>query len=438
MSASAAPAAAVWGVAPGQSRTRTGELAIGGVLARTLAAAYGTPMLAFDLDVFDAAVRAFTDACAPHGIAIAYAAKAFVCIGIAKRLAATALGIDVCSLGELVTAERGGMPAERITFHGAAKTAAELAAIVEGRVGRVVVDGREELVALAALATPDHPCSVLLRVNAGIEAHTHAFVRTNGEDTKFGFALGALDDAFTVLANAPGLAFEGLHTHVGSQIAESDAYLAALDVLFGAAAQAGERGFAVRTIVVGGGFGVEDRPTERAPLDIPELFAAIAVGARENAARHGVPLPTIGIEPGRALAARAGTSLYTVRAVKVHGRKRFVVVDGGLADNPRPMLYGAVHQPLVAHSAAREALVPATLVGRSCENDEIGATALPADLRPGDLLALCTTGAYVHGMASNYNRFGRGPVAFVENGTHRLAVRGESTDDVLARDVPDA
>jgi diaminopimelate decarboxylase len=435
MSTAAAPSAAVWGTAPGHSRTRTGELAIGRIAARKLAHAYGTPMTAFDLDVFDAGVQAFRDACEPHGIEIAYAAKAFVCIGIARRLAATPLGIDVCSLGELVTAERGGMPAARITFHGAAKTDEELRAIAAGRAGRVVVDNREELAALAALTSPERPRDVLLRVNAGIEAHTHAFIRTNGEDTKFGFALGAMDDALNAVASAPGLRLAGLHTHVGSQIAESDAYLAALDVLFEVAAQATERGLPIRTIVVGGGFGVEERPADVAPLVLPALFAAIAVGARENADRHGVPLPAIGIEPGRAIAARAGTSLYAVRAIKVHGRKRFVVVDGGLADNPRPMLYGAVHQPLVAFSAAREALIPATLVGRSCENDEIGETLLPADLRAGDLLALCTTGAYVQSMASNYNRFGRGPVAFIESGAHRLGIRGESVDDVLARDV---
>ncbi len=435
MTTSDSPAAAVWGAATGHSRTSTGELAIGGIAARTLAQTYGTPMLAFDLGVFDAGVRAFVDACAPHDIEIAYAAKAFVCVGIARRLAATPLGIDVCSEGELRTAERGGMPAGRITFHGAGKTRAELTAIVAGRAGRVVVDSHEELVGLAALAHAERPVDVLLRVNAGIEAHTHAFVRTNGEDTKFGFAPGSLDAAFATLANAPGLRYIGVHTHVGSQIAESDAYLAALDALVDVAAHAAKRELTTQTIVVGGGFGVEERPGEPAPLDLPALFTAIAVAARDASARANVPLARIAIEPGRAIAARAGTSLYTVGAIKTHGSRRFVTIDGGLFDNPRPMLYGAVHQPLVAHSAAREALVSATLVGRSCENDEIGAVVLPADLREGDLLALCTTGAYVQGMASNYNRFPRGAVAFIEDRAHRLAIRGESVEDVLARDV---
>jgi diaminopimelate decarboxylase len=275
----------------------------------------------------------------------------------------------------------------------------------------------------------------MLRINVGIEAHTHDFVRTTGENTKFGFPLDEVDAAFVRLRELPGLRCLGLHAHIGSQIAEADPYYANLRTLIETAARARTHGIDVERLIVGGGYGVEEAPGEGEPIDIEALFTGLAAGAARFATDLRIPTPRLAIEPGRAIVARAGTSLYSVMAVKRQGRRRFVVADGGIADNPRPALYGAYHHPLVARSAADAAVSEATICGRSCENDVLVTATLPDSLASGDLLVLCTTGAYTYAMASNYNRFGKPPVVFVGGGAHRLAVRGERPDDVLRNDL---
>jgi diaminopimelate decarboxylase len=401
---------------------------IGGIPARELAEAYGTPLFVIDLDELDLEIDRFMTACAPHGIAVGYAGKAFLCAGLAEHLAATPLRLDVCSLGELVTAEAGGFPANRMYFHGCGKTDDELRAIVERRVAFNVIDNREELERVAALASPSAPLDVMLRVNTGIEAHTHAFVRTGGENSKFGIPVAALPAALDRVAQLPQLRLIGLHSHIGSQISEPGPFLTNLDELLAAAQLAAAKGVPVGELICGGGIAVEEGPDDPRPLDLEALANAMA----ERAGGAGLRLA---VEPGRALIARAGTSLYRVMAVKAQGRRRFVLVDGGLADNPRPILYGARHLPevMAAHELGPDE--PATLVGRSCENDEMGDYLLPRDLAAGDLVAMRTTGAYTYSMASNYNRFGRPPVVFVRDGQHRRVVRGESAADVMRLDV---
>ncbi len=421
--------------AAGHTRASDGELLIGGVRASNLASTYGTPAFIIDLEVVDRAIDAFVAACAPHDIGIAYAGKAFLCTAFARHLAARGLDLDVCSLGELLTAERAGFPPERLAFHGCGKSDVELDAAAAGRVGITIVDGHEELERLARRANPASPLTILLRINVGIEAHTHDFIRTSGENTKFGFALDEVDSAFTRLRELPALRCLGLHAHIGSQIAEADPYHANLRTLMETAARARAHGIAIERLIIGGGYGVEEAPGERAPIDMEALFAGLAGDAKRFAADLHIPMPHLAIEPGRAIVARAGTSLYSVMAVKRQGRRRFVVADGGIADNPRPALYGAYHHPLVARSAADVAVSEATICGRSCENDVLVTAALPNSLASGDLIALCTTGAYTYAMASNYNRFGKPPVVFVGGAAHRLAVRGERPDDVLRNDL---
>lgn len=369
-------------------------------------------------------MRAFAD----RGIVVGYAGKAFLCTALAEHLAATPLRLDVCSLGELVTAERGGYPAGRIYFHGAAKTDAELRAIAERRVAFDVIDNVEELERLAALADRAAPLDVMLRINTGIEAHTHEFVRTGGENTKFGIPTADVDATLARVAALPQLRLIGLHAHVGSQLFEVEPVLANLDELVRAAATARALGHPVAELLVGGGIGVEDGPGEPRPIDLDAFAAALA--ARGSATPY-----RLAIEPGRALVARAGTALYTVAAVKRQGRRRFVVVDGGMNDNPRPMLYGARHPAELVRSVAAGPLEPATLAGRSCENDEIGEYALPADVAAGDLIAMRYVGAYTYSMASNYNRFGKPAVVFVADGAHRRVIRAETSDDVLRNDL---
>jgi diaminopimelate decarboxylase len=400
----------------------------GGVPAAELIAAYGTPLIAIDLDEFELEIDRFTRAFVARGITVAYAAKALLITALAELLAATPLWLDVCSLGELRTAERGGFPAGRLYFHGVAKTDAELRAIAEGRVAFGVIDGEEEVERLVAFAPAGAPVDVMLRINTGIEAHTHEFVRTGGENTKFGVPAADAHRVLARIATLPQLRLIGLHAHVGSQIVDVAPLLANVDELVRYADAARALGAPVTTLNIGGGIGIEAGPGHERPIDLDAFAAAIA----ERAA--GTPYRLL-IEPGRALIARAGTSLYRVVAVKQQGGRRFVVVDGGMADNPRPLLYGARHEAQVVVSAAGGALAPATLAGRSCENDEIGEYALPVDLAPGDAIAMRYTGAYTYSMASNYNRFGKPPVVFVRDGTHRRVVRGETDDDVVRNDL---
>lgn len=407
---------------------------IAGTAVEALADRHGTPLLVLDLDALDAAIARCRAACEPHGIEIAYAAKALLLVELARFIAARGLNLDVCSLGELVTAERAGFPVDRITLHGCGKSDEELSAAASGRVGRIVVDGIDELQRLAALAL-DAPVRVLLRLNPGIEAHTHAFVRTGGEDTKFGLPPRDEERARAILREAPRLQFGGLHAHVGSQIYEAGAYVAIAEALVTAAARFAKDGFQTDEIIVGGGFGVTthpDRPNER--LDFPSTIEAIARTTRAGAARVRVPPPRIGIEPGRMLVGPPGTTLYKVCAVKRQARRTFVVVDGGLYENPRPALYGAYHHA-VAASRPNLDLQEVTLCGRSCENDELGRAMLPSSLIEGDLVAMTVTGAYTYSMASNYNRFVRPAVVGIEGGKERLLARRESLEDVLKNDV---
>lgn len=419
-------------LAPGHGR-QNGELTIGGARASELAQHYGTPLMVLDYDVLDAAVAAFCAASAPHGIEVSYAGKALLLVALARHMKHTPLHLDVCSLGELCVAERAGFPAGRISFHGCGKTEDELDAAAMGRTGRIIVDNLDELRRLAIRGDEQTPVPLLLRLNTGIEAHTHEFVRTSGDKTKFGFDPAALPAALELLSAHRNLRFLGLHAHIGSQIYEQGAFVANAQALMERAAFCAQAGFASEAIVVGGGFGVQMHPDRPSRLDLSATLAAIAGAVSQEAQRLGIARPRIGIEPGRALIAHAGTSLYTVMAVKNEFGRPYAIVDGGVYENPRPALYDAYHHTV---SASREgnATVQTVLCGRTCENDQLGVADLPQDLRAGELLATCTTGAYTYSMASNYNRFTRPAVVAVRAGAHSLVARRESIDDVLRSD----
>ncbi len=417
-------------LAPGHARA-AGVLTIGGVSVNELAQTYGTPSLILDGNVLDAAIGQFLDAAAPHEMEVAYAGKALLLTGLVRLMTQTRLTLDVCSLGELNTAERGEMPAERITLHGCGKTNDELSAAVAGRVGRTVVDNLDEL---AALAAHGKPVRILLRINTGVTARTHAFVQTGGDDTKFGMTGRDFETAAKLLRANPCLAFLGLHSHIGSQIFETAAFEANVAAMMDAAAKFTAWGLPVKEIVAGGGFGVEARPQDSA-LNVPGVVNKIAAAVAEQALRNGLAVPKIGLEPGRAIIAPAGTSLYRVMAKKQQAAHAFAVVDGGIADNPRPALYGAYHHAVLASRASNTGETRTIVCGRSCENDRMMELDLPGDVRAGDLLAVCTTGAYTYSMASNYNRFAKPAVIYAKDGTHRLFARRETIEDVLRNDV---
>ncbi|MBV8283061.1 MAG: diaminopimelate decarboxylase [Candidatus Eremiobacteraeota bacterium] len=409
---------------------------ISGVDALELVRTYGTPLTVVNVDAIDAAIAALHVACDRYKTEIAYAAKAFFCVELARHLTGhSGLALDVCSLGELVTAERGGFPANRITLHGAGKSDDELRAALERRVGRIVVDSAAELDRLAELRSGDARLDVMLRLNTGIEAHTHAFVRTGGDDTKFGIAQNDEAAAAAALLAHPWMRFAGLHAHVGSQIYDGAPFVANSHALVEAAARFASHGLVAERIVIGGGFGVQMRPNAGdEKFDMVTTIADVARCVRECAADLGMPPPNVGIEPGRAIVAAAGTTLYRVLAVKRQHSRTFAIVDGGMYENPRPAIYGAHHHvvAVTGHSSER---VEMTLCGRTCENDELGAAVLPKNLAAGDVLAMLATGAYTFGMAGNYNRLPRPAVVAVHAGEHRLWVRRETVDDVLARDT---
>ncbi|GAC1312853.1 MAG: diaminopimelate decarboxylase [Vulcanimicrobiaceae bacterium] len=413
----------------------------GGVAPHELAHAYGTPLLVIDTDVLDENVARFERARAEFDIDVCYAGKALLVVALARRIAASTLGLDVCSLGELLTGEAGGVPAERMVLHGCGKTDEELRAALDGRVGRTIVDHHDELRRLHELARGREPSPtplrILLRVNTGIEARTHAYVRTGGESSKFGFPLRELDAAIEAALAIPGTVLAGIHTHLGSQIFDGEAYAASVPILADAYRRVVALGARGGELVVGGGFGVDSRPGgER--IDTLGVLRELAAAFRARFAHDGIAPPRIGIEPGRALVADAGSSLYRVVAIKTQGERRFAIVDGGIADNPRPALYGAYHHPALAGRTSDAEPIEFTVCGRSCENDRLVVARLPADLATGDLLGLATTGAYTFSMASNYNRFAKPAVAFAGAGAHRLVVRRQTAGAVLADDVLDA
>jgi diaminopimelate decarboxylase len=392
-------------------------------------------LLVVDLDVVDETVDAFMRCAQALDFDVSYAAKAFANVEFIRHLSGRGIGLDVCSLGELLTAQRAGFATARLTLHGAGKTDDELLAACRGRVGYIVVDAVEELQRLGELAR-EQPCAqVILRLNTGIEARTHASVRTGGNDTKFGIDARDESAARSVLRANPHLPFAGLHAHIGSQIRQSDAYVATAAALLEAAARFAQAGQPVQHIVIGGGFAVSTHPQlDGESLDVAATIAQVEREIRRWANASGLPAPRLAIEPGRAIVALAGTTLYRVLSVKRQSRRTFVVVDGGIAENPRPALYGARHEVLaVSRPCGDDEEV--TLCGRSCENDELAIVALPRDVRTGDLLAMCATGAYTYSMAGNYNRFPRPAVVALSHGQRRLLARRETIEDVLRNDV---
>ncbi len=412
-----------------------GILHVAGERADRLAETYGTPLLVLDLREIDASVARLRAACDPYGVRISYAGKALLVVALARRIDRLGLALDVSSLGELATAERAGVPPERVTMHGAGKNAEELQAALDGRVGRVVVDGIDELGRLVRMRGPGSVLDIVLRLNTGIEAHTHDFVRTAGDDSKFGIAPHEEGEALRLLASAPALRLRGLHAHIGSQIYEAAPFAANAQKLVAAMQRFTDAGATIDTLILGGGFGIATHPDPTdETLDLQAAIAGMAASVREATNALGLPMPSLEIEPGRYIVGNAGTSLYRIMAIKRYDRRTFAIVDGSMADNPRPALYGAKHY-VVPVRETPGGLHEVTLCGRSCENDEMGDMVLPQGLKAGDLLAMCSAGAYTYSMASNYNRFLRPPIVAVGDGPPQLYARRETTGDLLRCDT---
>lgn len=411
---------------------------VGGVALDELAERFGTPLYVLDEEHVRTTCRAYRRAL--PGAEIAYAAKAFLCRELVRWLREEGFGLDVCSAGELELAAVAGMPAERIILHGNAKSADELRAALRLGVGRIVLDNTAEPARVAALVDAGRRQRVLLRVVPGIEAGAHHAIRTGGEDQKFGLSIatGAAEDAVLRALGQPRLELTGLHCHLGSQIGSVRPYLAAIATLTAFLAGLRDRhGVVLPELNLGGGHGIAYRAGEHA-LDIEAFGQDVRHHLARRCALYDLPVPRLILEPGRAVTGPAGVAVYRVLVVKRTAHRVFVAVDGGMADNPRPALYGArvtmraIGRPRPA--GAESARV--TVVGRYCESGDVLAAdvRLPADIRPGDLIAVPASGAYQQSMASTYNLVGRPPVVAVRDGRARVLLRRETTADLLARD----
>jgi diaminopimelate decarboxylase len=435
-----------------------GHLIIGGCDTVELARSYGTPLYLLDESTFRAGCRAYRAALVRHypGASSAhYASKALLNSAVAQLVAEEELGLDVVSGGELYVALRAGFPAERIHLHGNAKPRAELEQALATGIGKIVVDTLDELDILARL-TADRavPQAIMLRLSPDIAADTHAHMQTGSAISKFGLPLAALDAAATRIARAPGLRLAGLHTHLGSQLLDYAPITQAVGVLLDCAARLrDEHQLAVDEISPGGGLGTPYTADQPIP-DVDAYVAAIAQAMHVGCAARGFPLLRLVVEPGRSIIARAGVALYEIVATKPllgvgdtadasqpptpnpHLPSRYLHIDGGMADNIRPALYGARYTALLANRAGAPIAELVHIAGRYCESGDvlIREIGLPrADL--GEILAVATAGAYTLSMASNYNLVPRPALLLVGAGQARVIQRRETYDDLAARDL---
>ncbi|WP_193607460.1 diaminopimelate decarboxylase [Nocardioides lijunqiniae] len=427
----------------GTATKTDGDLTVGGVALADLAAEFNTPAYVLDEEDFRARARAFRDAFADYDVY--YAGKAFLCTTVAAWVADEGLSLDVCSSGELTVALRAGFDPARIGYHGNNKSYPDLRRAVTAGVGRIVVDSFVEIERLAQLtADLGTTASVMVRVTAGVEAHTHEYIATAHEDQKFGFSITSGDvlEAVRRVVAADGLELRGLHSHIGSQIFDSSGFeVAARRVLALHARVASELGVTMPEMDLGGGFGIayttQDDPSEPATL-AAEMSEIVAHECRAL----GIERPRLSIEPGRAIVGPAMCTLYTVGTVKpvaLDGGavRTYVSVDGGMSDNIRTALYDADYSCTLASRASDAPPILTRVVGKHCEAGDIVVKDefLPADVAPGDLLAVPGTGAYCRSMASNYNHALRPPVIAVRDGVARVVVRRETEDDLLATDM---
>jgi diaminopimelate decarboxylase len=408
----------------------SGRLSIAGVDLLDLCAEFGTPVFVYDEEHLRRRCR---EAVTAWGSGVAYASKAFLCRAMAALANEEGMSIDVSTGGELHVALAAGVPGDRLVLHGNNKSEDELTRALAVGVGRIVVDSFDELDRLERLAlAAGAPPQVLLRVTPGIEAHTHEYVMTGQDDSKFGFGLasGAAEEALSRLRR-PGcpLALVGIHAHIGSQIFALDSFEKAVATLAGFFSPLG-----LPELCVGGGLGVPYVAGE------PALsLTAWATTLREAATAAGIdPAVRLTAEPGRAIVAGAAITCYTAGTIKdIPGLRTYVSVDGGMSDNPRPVLYGSGYEAFLPRAADAPRPRRVTVVGKHCESGDVLVrdAQLPLDVVVGDILATPVTGAYGHSMASGYNKVPRPPVVFVRDGSARVVVRRETLDDLLRFDL---
>uniref|UniRef100_UPI003F65E4B4 diaminopimelate decarboxylase n=1 Tax=Alkalibacterium putridalgicola TaxID=426703 RepID=UPI003F65E4B4 len=414
------------------------HLVIDGVDTVDIVNKYGTPVNVYDISLVKQKISAFKEAFKTYEnkTQVAYASKAFSSLALYEILAKEDVSLDVVSGGELFLALKAGFPKERIHFHGNNKSHEELEAAISEQIGCIVIDNFYEIGMIEELTEKlDATVDVLIRVTPGVEAHTHEYITTGQADSKFGFDLasGQVEAAIKEIKSIDRINMIGLHAHIGSQIFEVDGYQVVIEKLIGKAKEWKEAyDFKLDVLNVGGGFGIR-YTDEDAPLPLDEYAKAIMSAVRKHADVNDLVLPEIWIEPGRSIVGEAGTSLYTIGTQKtIPSIRKYVSVDGGMADNIRPALYQAEYTGVLANRVNEEEEEKVSIAGKACESGDmlIWDITLPQPDQ-NDILAVFSTGAYGYSMASNYNRLPRPAVVFVENGKDFLAIRRETVQDFL-------
>ncbi len=412
---------------PDNSEVVDGRLRIGGCDLIDLAAEFGTPLFVYDEAHLRARCREAVAAFGPH---VAYASKAFLCKAMARLAHEEGMKIDVATGGELHVALAAGVPANRLVMHGNNKSMLELRMAIDNGVGRIVVDSFDEMDRLDEIhANTGVVPKVLLRLTPGVEAHTHEFIATGQDDSKFGFTVssGAAGEAVARASASASVELVGVHAHIGSQVFVVSSFAKAVAVIAEVAAPYG-----LPEMSIGGGLGVAYVADDQAP-EISDWGRAV-----RDACRSAGVTATVSAEPGRSIVASAAVTLYTVGTVKrLPGIRTYVAVDGGMSDNPRPVLYGSGYETFLPRDVGAERPEVARVVGKHCESGDVLVrdAPVPDDLRVGDILGTPVTGAYGHSMGSNYNKVLRQAVVFVADGDARLVVRRETYDDLLRLDL---
>ena len=415
---------------------------LGGADYADLVARYGTPLYVMEEDKIRSAMRSYRDSIdrfyEGKGL-ICYASKAFSCKEIYRIAMSEEIGADVVSAGELNTALSVNFPMERVFFHGNAKSDEELEMAVKNKVGHIVVDNIDELRRLSKIAGELNECAtIMLRVKPGVEAHTHEFVMTGGNDSKFGFSLstGEVMAAIKEAITLPDLCLTGLHCHIGSQIHEIRPFVETARIMMDLIADVKkETGLEISELNLGGGYGIR-YTDEDDPIPYEDYMRDVSEMIRSKASEHGIGIPYIYMEPGRSIVGEAGTTLYTVGSVKeIPDARTYVAVDGGLFENPRYSLYGSRYDFILADRTDAPVFKKVSIAGRCCETDLLGEDVPMPEVKAGDIIAVLSTGAYNYSMASNYNRNRIPPVVMVSEGRDRIIIRPQSLDDLMRYDV---
>lgn len=423
-----------------------GHLEIGGADCVDLAKQFGTPLYVFDEAYIRKMMGVYRDALVNKyegkGLVL-YASKAFSCQAIYRIADEEKIGVDVVSGGELYTALQAGFPAERIYMHGNNKLDYEIGEALDAGIGCIVADAFSEIDKIdAEAAKRGIRQNILLRINPGVEAHTHAFVQTATTDSKFGFSIsnGQAEEVTLYALSKKHVALQGYHCHIGSQIFEKQSFVIAVEKCMDFCGEMRDKhGFVPTTLNLGGGYGIwyTDEDRKLSPEGYAEYLEALIEAVKRKAAQKNLPLPYLLIEPGRSIVGEAGITLYTVGAIKeIPGVKKYVAIDGGMFDNPRYALYESKYTALLANRANEECTELVTIAGKCCESGDIIAVNIPLPkAESGDIVAVLSTGAYNYSMAMNYNRNKIPPCVLVNEGKGEYIVKPQSYQDLVRNDV---